>query len=511
MESPKLLLVQADKMAANYLARRFSEVTELRFDVGVTFSGEDAIKMVTSSSFDIVLVDVQLPGISGIETLKEINQVDADMQTILMGEDLSPEVLITGFREGAYDFVLTPFEFDELLETIKNALEKRERLTERRRLIRNLSEANDRLTHDNQMLLESRGKAEEELGRLRRQMRAFTAYLERSNMGNDLSQCAELVVRSAVEILDRKEVAILFVEEDRLVVRDVSVFEQQFYKGEGVPLPQFDVFLRESDRAKVLEYKSASGIRALACVRLSSGGDPVGVLCAGLGDRERPFDESDLVSLTEFGGCASASLRGAFLLDQVQKTYLEGILSLLVAAEIKDPDIRVHSQRVADYSLKIARELRLSERESLMIKYAALLHDLGKIGIKDELLKKGGGLSADEIEEIRQHEILSDRIVAPMKFLAQTRPMIRHHHERFDGKGYPEGLKGEDIPLGARVIAAADSFDALTSTRSYHDRLTKDEAVLKMEADAGWLDPRILEAFKRVLEKEGELGWKEER
>jgi HD-GYP domain-containing protein (c-di-GMP phosphodiesterase class II) len=146
-----------------------------------------------------------------------------------------------------------------------------------------------------------------------------------------------------------------------------------------------------------------------------------------------------------------------------------------------------------------------------MIKYAALLHDLGKIGLSQDILDKEEELTADELGEIRQHEIMSDRIVAPMKFLDETRPMIRHHHERFDGKGYPDGLSGEDIPLGARIVSVADAFDALTSSRPYHERLTRDEAVLKMEADEGWFDPRVLDAFKRVLEKEGGPGWEEEK
>ncbi|MFQ5910784.1 MAG: response regulator, partial [Thermoplasmata archaeon] len=182
MEAPRLLIVEVDKMMANFLARRFSEVSEVRFDVGITFSGEDALNMVSSSPFDVVLLEAELPGIDGMETLKGIKQVDGDTQAILLAEDPSPESIMRALREGAYDFVQKPFEFEQLFETVRNALERRELLLERRRLISNLSEANEKLARDNQLLLESSNRAEAELKLRRTQIRAFTSYLESSNM-----------------------------------------------------------------------------------------------------------------------------------------------------------------------------------------------------------------------------------------------------------------------------------------------------------------------------------------
>ena len=510
MEAPKLLLVEVDKMVANYLAAQFAEVSDMQFDVGVTFSGEDAVNMVSTNPYDIVLMETALPGIDAVEALKRIKDVDGEIEVILIGDQPAPESILGGFREGAYDFMVKPYSFDELLQTVKNAIERRGVLQERKKLIKNLWEANSRLSADNEKLVASRAAADRQLEGSQKQLHAFASFWEKSNTECSLSECVELIVRSAMKILERKEIALLFLEEDHLVVRNASAFEPQFKRGHKVPLTRFKGLFEESRRAAVLEFQTKSGVRSVACVPLVCAEEPVGVLCVG-GSTDLPFKKADVTALTEFGSVVSISLRNALLLDRIHRTHLEAILALLLAAETKDPDIRVHSQRVADYSVKIAQELRLPPSDVLMVRYGALLHDLGKIGLPDELLRKTGEPTETELEEIRQHELSSDRIVTPMKFLEETRPMIRHHHERFDGAGYPDGLSGDSIPLGARIITVADCFDALTSTRSYHERLTRDEALLKMEEDYGWFDPEILEAFKKVLGKESGPGWMEEK
>jgi len=509
MEAPKLLLVEVDKMVANYLASQFAEVSDMQFDVGVTFSGEDAVNMVSTNPYDIVLMETPLPGIDAVEAVKRIKGVDGEIEVILTGDQPTPESVLGGFREGAYDFLVKPYTFDQLLQTVKNAIERQGVLRERKKLIKNLWDANERLTADNEKLVASRAAADRQLEGTLKQLHAFASFWEKSNTECSLAECIELAVRSAIKILDRKEVSILFLEEDHLVVKNASAFEPQFEKGHKVPLIRFKGLFAGSRRAAVIEFQTRSGIRSVACVPLVSGEEPVGVLCVGA-SAELPFKKADLTALTEFGTVVSMSLRSALLLDRIHRTHLEAILALLLAAETKDPDIKIHSQRVADYSVKIAQELKLSAGDVLMVRYGALLHDLGKIGLSDELLRKAGGPTESELQEIKQHQLSSDRIVSPMKFLKETRPMIRHHHERFDGAGYPDGLSGDSIPLGARIIAVADCFDALTSTRSYHERLTRDEALLKMEEDYGWFDPEILEAFKKVLGKEDGPEWMEE-
>ena len=176
------------------------------------------------------------------------------------------------------------------------------------------------------------------------------------------------------------------------------------------------------------------------------------------------------------------------------------ILSLVKALEEKDIYTAGHSERVADYSVKLAGKLNLGEKAIEVIKKAAFLHDIGKISIPDGLLHKKEGLTSDDINIIQRHEIESVRILEPIEFLKDAAPLILHHHERFDGNGYPHGLAGERIPLGARIIAIADSFDAMTSGRGYNKPLTTQEAIAILKKESGrQFDPELIGNFIHII------------
>jgi putative nucleotidyltransferase with HDIG domain len=176
------------------------------------------------------------------------------------------------------------------------------------------------------------------------------------------------------------------------------------------------------------------------------------------------------------------------------------ILSLVRALEQKDIYTAGHSERVADYSVRMAKKLGLNEGAVETIKRAALLHDIGKISISDELLHKKEGLTRDDRNIIQRHEIESVRILEPVEFLKDTLPLILHHHEHFDGSGYPHGLAGERIPLGARIIVIADSFDAMTSGRGYNKPLSTQEAVAALKKGSGsQFDPGLIDRFIEVI------------
>jgi len=173
------------------------------------------------------------------------------------------------------------------------------------------------------------------------------------------------------------------------------------------------------------------------------------------------------------------------------------------ALEARDPYTQGHSERVAAYAAEIAKEMELSPQEVDDIALAGKLHDIGKIGISDKVLLKPGKLDQDEYEQIKAHPKKSVEILTPLAFLAPTFKMIYFHHERYDGKGYPKGLKGENIPLGARILAVADTYDALTSTRPYRHACSMDEAVkILLEVKGTQLDSACVDAFLKVLDKQ---------
>lgn len=188
-------------------------------------------------------------------------------------------------------------------------------------------------------------------------------------------------------------------------------------------------------------------------------------------------------------------------LRQNQELFLETIRTLAAAIDAKDPYTRGHSERVSSYSMAIARHLGLGPEEIFRVRIAAILHDVGKLGIREGILNKPGGLTDDEFMIMRQHPEIGSQIMAPIRALKDIIPGIRNHHETWDGRGYPDGLSGEEIPLVARIIGAADTFDAMTSTRPYQKAATLDYVLTKISAMSGTrFAPPVVEALLAAVD-----------
>jgi response regulator RpfG family c-di-GMP phosphodiesterase len=182
--------------------------------------------------------------------------------------------------------------------------------------------------------------------------------------------------------------------------------------------------------------------------------------------------------------------------EELRRLFVGSIKALAQALEAKDEYTQGHSERVAEVSVGIARHLSLDEGEINDMWLAGLLHDIGKIGIQESVLNKPGKLTASEWELIQQHPVLAERILCPIDELTEVIKIVRHHHERYDGSGYPDGLSGSGIPLGARILSVADAYDALTSKRPYRDALSHEDAIAVFEESAGsQFDPVIVRAF----------------
>src|SRR6266581_4924438 len=190
-------------------------------------------------------------------------------------------------------------------------------------------------------------------------------------------------------------------------------------------------------------------------------------------------------------------------LERISTATLEALVNAL---EAKDPYLRGHSARVADLSATIASQMDLSDEEVEQVRVAGRLHDIGKIGTRESVMEKQGPLSPEEYDHVKQHVIIGSQILAPLHHLGPVINHVRSHHERWDGSGYPDGLKGEDIPVGARVIGAAEVYDALSTSRPYQDKLTPEQAVEHMAALSGTvLDPKVYEALVTVVSRRGTL------
>ena len=188
------------------------------------------------------------------------------------------------------------------------------------------------------------------------------------------------------------------------------------------------------------------------------------------------------------------------LYQQVQRSIYQSLLGLANALEAKDPYTRGHSERVGTWSRLTAVALGLARAEAETIGRAGLLHDIGKIGVPEAVLQKRDRLAPDEWTQMQRHPLVGAQIVAPFEFFAAGAITIRHHHERLDGSGYPDGLAGPAIPLGARIVAVADVYDALTSDRPYRAALTHAAAVEQLHAEAGRrLDAEVVVVFLETM------------
>jgi HD-GYP domain-containing protein (c-di-GMP phosphodiesterase class II) len=186
--------------------------------------------------------------------------------------------------------------------------------------------------------------------------------------------------------------------------------------------------------------------------------------------------------------------------DELEDAYLKMARTLVLTLEARDPYTRGHSERVAQLSRQIAYEMRLPPEQVKKIETAARLHDLGKIGIPDGILLKPDSLTPSERAEIQLHPTKTVDMLRHLGFLNGALPMIEGHHERYDGGGYPDGLAGEETPLGGRILAVADAYDAMTSARPYRPAMTSEQAIKILQEGAGsqW-DPEVVEAFLRAF------------
>ena len=248
-----------------------------------------------------------------------------------------------------------------------------------------------------------------------------------------------------------------------------------------------------------------TGILSVLQVPIDSRDHLLGIMVLFYNKDRDELESADLNLVGAIAAQAAVALENASLYEDLEMSYFSTVKALARAIEVKDPYTYGHSERVTEYAMAIARRLKVSEWERQNIKYAAALHDIGKIGITRKILNKPGSLSEEEFVHVKTHPQLGDSIIEPVAFLQAPRAIILHHHERYDGKGYPGGLKGDEIPLGARILAVADSFEAMMSDRPYRRALPIEEAVKELELNAGTqFDPDVVSAFLEAL-REGEL------
>ncbi|MDO8914862.1 MAG: HD domain-containing protein [Coriobacteriia bacterium] len=265
---------------------------------------------------------------------------------------------------------------------------------------------------------------------------------------------------------------------------------------QGRPL----IFNPPQDENAEEHVDSVTGALAALCVPLVSGEGVIGSISVGSRDRSYRFSSDDVRLLSTIANHVTIAIGNIELFLSLQEAYLATVRSLAAAVDAKDPYTRGHSDRVALYAKAIAERLELSGEQCTALEMAAYLHDIGKIGIREAILLKPGKLDAEEMGQMRHHPLIGANILRPVAFPWPIAPVVRHHHEHYDGQGYPAGLKGEEIPLLARILTVADAYEAMTADRPYRSGRDEEEAIEELHRCEGThFDPRVVAVFVEAL------------
>lgn len=333
---------------------------------------------------------------------------------------------------------------------------------------------------------------------------------------DSLDDVLELTVGFACETLHCRRVSIMLIEDDELVVRaqrglpaDLDLENIRIPVGQGISgnvvrtrLPNYSrhegsdlVYGEDNDSAVESSFRVFASVPLmLAPLRMND--IPLGVINVTERPDDRAFTRDEAVMLAYIADTVSIAINNQLNRREVENLYYQTISSLALAVESKDQYTHGHSQRVRDYSIGIAQQMNLPEEEIERISKAALLHDLGKIGVPEQVISKPGPLTEEEFEPMARHPAEGARIIQALSFLRPLVPIVRSHHERLDGTGYPDGLHADELPLAARIVAVADTADAMTSDRPYRKALPDEKMLAELERVSGTqLDAECVTAF----------------
>ncbi|MFZ6016542.1 MAG: HD domain-containing phosphohydrolase [Nitrospirota bacterium] len=485
MPKEKILVIDDEDV----ILQLFRDIlTRINYEVKTATSGKEGIKLFEDERFDLIITDIKMPGISGIDIIRHVRENNNEVPIIVVTGHGTIDIAIDSLKLGSQGFILKPFTPEEIRAAIVDAMEKTRLLSEniKLRALLPLFEFSKEIM------------GEVDLGRLLklileiavRETRADNAYIAlidevsgKLNIKESYGLSPDFIKEFEYRCWDN--IAGLVVREGK-----------SLFISPGVDLqPEFEA-------ARKME-----GIYSGICVPLSMKGDIIGVICIYRRAGRQLFTKSEEELVSILSGQASAAIENARLYERLERSYLSTMIALSNAVEARDLYTDIHMKDIAEYSVMIAKKLGLSDNDTENIRKAALLHDIGKISVPDHILMKPGKLSEKEMDVIKRHPSSGAMIIEPIESLKQAREIIKYHQEHFDGSGYPEGLKGEEIPLGARIIAVADAFGAMTSDRPYRKAFSIDKAVEELKKGCGTqFDPHVVEVFISVLKEKGILN-----
>ncbi|HXC61943.1 MAG TPA: HD domain-containing phosphohydrolase [Nitrospiria bacterium] len=482
MKNQRILVVDDEPFIIE-LCQRF--LTAAGYTVQTALSGEEALRLFKPYRPDLVLTDIRMPGMNGLELIQEVKQQETNLAIVVITGHGTLSTAIETMKEGVLGFVIKPFTEDELLSAVKQALEKAALVKENMRL-RSLMPL----------------------------FEASKSLVSELNLDRLLDNVVAMVKKETNA--DRVSIMLLDPVTKSLTVKAFvgfpTIIPQKLHRviGNGiagrVAQTGQPLFI---DRAQVQDTELADflkdeDISSALSVPLISQGITTGVLNVAMLREGQLFTQSDLELVSILAGQAAAAVENAKLYQKTQLYYRKTIEALVTTLEIKDPYTKGHSIRVQKWACAIADVMHLSPEDTETVRMSGLLHDIGKIGSSEEILLKEARLTPEEFERMKQHPRHSAKILGSAGLSEEIIQSVLHHHEWYNGKGYPDGLSNKQIPLASRILLVADAVDAMSSDRPYRKALPLEKLQTTLKEYSGTqFDPEIVEAVLQLLSQQG--------
>ncbi len=493
-----ILLVDDELSVRDSLVAFFSG--ELGHRVVSCADAASALEEADRQHFDCAFVDLHLPDMPGVELLEKLKDRAHVLPVVVITGYPSLEAAVGAMRQGASDFITKPFSLEQVDGALTRVMRERALLLENLKLSDKLQqkEAVERLYI--------------ELERKMREQSFCYAISDRLAKVGEIERLYQQVVDLADELTSAPRIGFLVLDPDTgdlVLVAARGVREGVGYRvGEvgvglaGAALLKGRPVVRKSPKGRD-DWPGGSG-RAVA-VPLNIKEEAFGVLVVA--GRKEPFSQQEVRLLSFLTEKAALCVENLALYESVMQNLHATLRALVGAIEAKDSYTEQHSKRVTALAVATAEELGCSQEEIEALRFAGHLHDIGKIGIRDHILLKPSKLSVDEYAMVKAHPVIGQSIVRHLGLLPMEQDIIRHHHEAWDGSGYPDGLSGEQIPLLSRILAVADAYDAMTSDRPYRSAKSRLESIEELRRNRyKQFDGQAVEACIRVLEREILVG-----
>lgn len=482
LESKHILVVDDEISIAEILSQF---LRKKGYKITTASSGDAALGIIHATDIDLVISDIKMPGMSGVDLLKVIKLERPEIQVLMTTGFPTLDTAIEALKLGAVDYLTKPFHLEEIGEKVKRAFFNRKMEEENLLFSRLVS------LHEVTKIL----SLTRELDDLHKKFLDFCIKMVKADGG-------ALFFTTA----DGKLSPALF---QGVWTQRAFWLNRHIYSS--------SLWVANSEEPLVIEQGQSplpGGVHpippelsSLIALPLKTPSRTIGVLnLARLPGKER-FSSLDLEIINVLSSQASISIENVRLYYNIHDNYLKTIRAFALAVEAKDEYTHGHSENVMKYTVILAKHMGLSDAEIEHVKYAGLLHDIGKIGISEAILNKAAKLTDGEFSEIKKHPELGARIISDVPFLKSLVPMVLHHHEFYNGLGYPNGISGEVIPFGARILSVSDAYEAMTSNRPYRKSLPREVAFKILFDEKGkQFDPQIVDAFLDIMQKEESIG-----